>query len=91
MFNISVDPNTQYVAYIVRERNSRRFLNRKAYSGRITGIWTKAEQSEVFDTRVQAQSCASGINYNRPSGYSSYFAEVRPIVMQRIRPLNTQK
>jgi hypothetical protein len=65
--------------YVVREANSRRFLTRPTYSGRVKGVWGRINESTTFDTREEAQSCASNINYRRPDGYSAYFAEVRPI------------
>jgi hypothetical protein len=71
-----------YTAYIVRDENSRRFLNRRTYSGRVRGIWNTIDSSEVFYTREQAQSCASNINARRPEGFSSYFAQVREIQLR---------
>lgn len=68
-----------YTAFIVRDSNSRRFLNSRTYSGRIRGIWDTIDNSHVFYTREQAQSCASNINARRPAGLSSYFAQVREI------------
>ena len=72
--------NTNTVtAYIVREANSRRFLTRPTYSGRVQGVWGTFAEATTFDTREEAQSCASNINYRRPDGYSAYFAEVRTV------------
>lgn len=73
--------NTNTVtAYIVREANSRRFLTRPTYSGRVQGIWGKFGEAATFDTREAAQSCASNINARRPDGYSAYYAEVREVM-----------
>ena len=72
-----------YTAYVVRDANSRRFLNRPAYSGRLRGIWGAAGEAQVFSTFNKARSCASNINSRRPEGYSAYEAEVRPIFMKR--------
>ena len=68
-----------YTAYIVRDSNSRRFLNRKVYTGRARGIWGLQGDAEVFYQEAQAQSCASNINRRRPEGYSAYQAEVIPV------------
>ncbi len=67
-----------YTAFIVRDANSRRFLNARTYSGRTRGIWDTIDNSEIFYTREQAQSCASNINARRPDD-SAYFAQVREI------------
>lgn len=68
-----------YTAFVVREANSRRFLTRPAYSGRVQGIWGTMDEATTFATREEAQSCASNINYRRPDGYSAYFAQVREV------------
>lgn len=68
-----------YTAFVVRESNSRRFLTRPAYSGRVQGIWGTMDEATTFATREEAQSCASNINYRRPEGYSAYFAQVREV------------
>lgn len=72
-----------YTAYVVRDANSRRFLNRRVYSGRIRGIWGTAGEAQVFSTFNKARSCASNINTRRPMGYSAYEAEVRPVFVKR--------
>lgn len=69
------------VGYIVRDANKRRFLNRPTYSGRVRGVWGLKGESIVFETREEAQSAASNINSRRPEGYSAYFAQVRPLVL----------
>jgi hypothetical protein len=71
--------NNSIIAYVVREANSRRFLTRPTYSGRVQGVWGKFDEATTFATREEAQSCASNINYRRPDGYSAYFAEVRTV------------
>lgn len=71
-----------YTAFVVRDENSRRFLNQRAYSGRIRGLWDTIGDSYVFYTREKAQSCASNINSRRPEGYSAYFAQVREIELR---------
>ncbi len=71
-----------YTAFIVRDENSRRFLNKRTYSGRVRGIWDSIGDSHIFYTREQAQSCASNINARRPEGYSAYFAQVREIELR---------
>ena len=71
--------NKTVTAYIVRESNSRRFLTRPTYSGRVRGVWGRVGNAAIFRTREKAQSCASNINDRRPDGLSSYFAEVRPV------------
>jgi hypothetical protein len=68
--------------YVVRESNSRRFLTRPTYSGRVRGVWDTMRNAAIFASRKAAQSCASNINDRRPTGLSSYFAEVRPITLQ---------
>lgn len=71
-----------YTAYIVRDANSRRFLNRKIYTGRTRGIWGRVAQAEIFYNELDASSCATSINRRRPDQYSAYFAEVRPIKLR---------
>ena len=71
-----------YTAYIVRDNNSRRFLNCKVYTGRQRGIWGVQGEAQVFYRAAQAQSCASNINRRRPEGFSAYFAEVVPVKMR---------
>jgi hypothetical protein len=71
-----------YTAYIVRDENSRRFLNRRTYSGRVRGVWDTIGNSALFSTRATAQSCASNINARRPEGFSAYFAQVREIQLR---------
>jgi hypothetical protein len=66
--------------YIVREQNKRRFLTRPTYSGRVRGVWDLMGNAHLFETREQAQSCASNINHRRPEG-SAFFAEVRPVIV----------
>jgi hypothetical protein len=68
--------------YVVRESNSRRFLTRPTYSGRVRGVWNTMRNATIFASREAAQSCASNINARRPEGLSSYFAEVRPVRLQ---------
>jgi hypothetical protein len=81
--NDIINLDNYYTAYIVRERNSRRFLNQPVYSGRLRGIWGKQGDATLFFTRKQASSCASNINHRRPEGYSTYYAEVRPVLIRR--------
>ena len=71
-----------YTAFIVRDSNSRRFLNRKVYTGRQRGIWGLQGDAQIFYAQAQAQSCASNINARRPEGYSAYNAEVVQIEMR---------
>lgn len=71
-----------YTAFIVRDSNSRRFLNRKVYTGRARGIWGRQDEAQIFYQEAQAQSCASNINRRRPEGYSAFFAEVVPVKMR---------
>lgn len=71
-----------YTAYIVRDNNSRRFLNQKVYTGRKPGIWGKLNEAQLFYTEAQAQSCASNINSRRPERYSAYKAQVLPVIME---------
>ena len=75
-----------YTAYIVRDANTRRFLNRKVYTGRARGVWDTIGEAQIFYSREKAQSCASNINARRPEGDSAFFAEVREIEIQRRRP-----
>lgn len=70
---------SSYTTFIVREANSRRFLTRPTYSGRVQGVWGKISEATTFATREEAQSCASNINSRRPEGYSAYYAEVRTV------------
>ena len=69
------------VGYVVRDQNKRRFLTSPTYSGRVRGNWGLKGESVVFRTREEAQSAASNINARRPDGYSAYFAEVRPLIL----------
>jgi hypothetical protein len=71
-----------YTAYLVRDINARRYLNRKIYTGRQPGIWGRIGEAQVFYTEAAAQSCASNINRRRPSRYSAYLAEVVPIKLR---------
>jgi hypothetical protein len=71
-----------YTAYLVRDVNARRFLNRKIYTGRQPGIWGRMGEAQIFYTEAQAQSCASNINRRRPGPFSAYFAEVVPIQLR---------
>lgn len=73
------------VGYVVRNANQRNFLTRPTYSGRIRGIWGLKGESVVFGTREEAQSAASNLNSRRPEGYSAYFAQVRPLVLNFAR------
>jgi hypothetical protein len=73
-----------YTAYIVRDSNKRRFLNRPVYSGHIHGVWGLMKNSHVFTTKAQAQSCASNINFRRPID-SAFNATVREIELTRKR------
>ena len=76
---------TTYTAYIVRDAFTRRFLNRKAYSGRVRGIWDTISEAEIFYNRDKAQSCASNINARRDADQSLY-AQVRPVKIERRMP-----
>jgi hypothetical protein len=82
MSNTNITQGKLYTAYVVRDSNSRRFLNQPAYSGRVRGVWGTINESEIFYTRERAQSCASNINARRPEGSSSYFAQVREVVVR---------
>lgn len=75
-----------YTAYIVRDANTRRFLNRKVYTGRARGIWDTIDGAQIFYSREKAQSCASNINARRPEGDSAFFAQVREIEIKRRAP-----
>ena len=77
--NTNRTPGQFYTAYIVRDANSRKFLNRRVYTGRAKGIWGKIAESNIFYDERSAEMCAKDINRRRPSAYSAYFAEVRPI------------
>jgi hypothetical protein len=83
--NDMLNLNDYYTAYIVRDRNARKFLNKPVYSGRLSGIWGKQTDAQIFFNRKQASSCASNINHRRPDGYSAYYAEVRPVLIRRQR------
>lgn len=80
--NTARTPGKTYTAFMVRDSNGRRFLNRKVYSGRVRGIWSTRDAAQVFYTIAQAQSCASNINRRRPPGYSAFMAEVVPITLR---------
>ena len=71
-----------YTAYIVRDSNSRRFLNQRSYTGRRRGQWGPQGDAQIFYSEAQAQSCAGNINRRRPEGYSAFFAEVVPVKMR---------
>lgn len=75
-----------YTAFVVRDANTRRFLNRKVYTGRIRGVWDEAGFAQIFYSRKKAQSCASNINARRPKGDSAFFAQVREIELTRRSP-----
>ena len=80
--NIKRAPGKFYTAYIVRDVNARRFLNRKIYTGRQPGIWGRMGEAHIFYKQDAAQMCANDINRRRPNRYSAYFAEVVPIELQ---------
>ena len=67
--------DTKRTVYIVRDGVNRRFLNQRAYSGRICGIWGRLDESHIFYTKAKAQSCASNINA-RPSVLRNLSARV---------------
>ena len=71
-----------YTAYVVRDANTNRFLNRRVYSGRIRGVWGPMESAQVFYSAAKASSCASNINARRPEG-SAFKAGIRPVLLQR--------
>lgn len=71
-----------YTAFIVRDSNSRRFLNQRSYTGRRRGQWGLQGDAQIFYSEAQAQSCAGNINRRRPEGYSAFFAEVMPVKMR---------
>jgi len=71
-----------YTAFIVRDANSRRFLNQRSYTGRRRGQWGLQGDAQIFYSEAQAQSCAGNINRRRPEGYSAFFAEVMPVKMR---------
>jgi hypothetical protein len=71
-----------YTAFIVRDANSRRFLNQRSYTGRRRGQWGLQGAAQIFYSEAQAQSCAGNINRRRPEGYSAFFAEVMPVKMR---------
>lgn len=71
-----------YTAFIVRDANSRRFLNQRSYTGRRRGQWGTMPDAQIFYSEAQAQSCAGNINRRRPEGYSAFFAEVVPVKMR---------
>jgi hypothetical protein len=82
MSNTKRAPGKFYTAYIVRDVNSRRFLNQRSYTGRRRGQWGRMGEAEIFYNELDASSCASSINRRRPGPYSAYFAEVVPIRLQ---------
>ncbi len=71
-----------YTAYIVRDSNSRRFLNRKVYSGRVKGVWGALGDAEIFYDAKTAGSCAGNINHRRPDNFSAFYAEVLPVKLR---------
>lgn len=75
-----------YTAFIVRDFNTRRFLNRKVYTGRVHGVWNTIGEAQIFYSRQKAQSCASNINSRPPEGGSATFAQVREIELNRRMP-----
>jgi hypothetical protein len=82
MSNTKRAPGKFYTAYIVRDVNSRRFLNQRSYTGRRRGQWGRMGEAEIFYNELDASSCASSINRRRPDRFSAYFAEVVPIQLQ---------
>jgi len=74
--NIKRAKGKLYTAFIVRDSNSRRFLNQRSYTGRRRGQWGPAGEAEIFYKELDATSCATSINRRRPEGYSAYEAEV---------------
>jgi hypothetical protein len=75
-----------YTAFIVRDATTRRFLNRKVYTGRVRGVWNTIGEAQIFYSRQKAQSCASNINSRTPEGGSATFAQVREIELNRRTP-----
>ena len=69
-----------YTAYLVRDENGRRYLNRPVYTGRAQNIWGRIGESQVFWTRERAQSCASNINAREPG---AAHATVVPVQIYR--------
>ena len=83
-----MDTSNYYTAYIVREANSGKFLNKPAYSGRLKGLWSNKANSHIFYTRAKAASCASNINHRRPTDtVTSYYAQVVPVLFERTTPV----
>lgn len=82
----TIDMDKYYTAYIVRETNSGKFLNKPAYSGRLRGLWSNKANAQIFFNRKQASSCASNINHRRPDSPTSYYAQVMPVLLERTTP-----
>lgn len=84
--NAEINMDNYFTAYIVRETNTGKFLNRRAYSGRLRGIWSAKADAQIFYSRSKASSCASNINHRRPDGPSSYYAQVTPVLLEKTTP-----
>lgn len=82
-----INMDNYYTAYIVRETNSGKFLNKPAYSGRLRGLWSNKANSHIFYSRDKAASCASNINHRRPDTPTSYYAQVIPVLFEKTTPV----
>ena len=85
-FASDIDMDKYYTAYIVREANAGKFLNKPAYSGRLKGLWSVKANAQIFYSRSKAASCASNINHRRPDTPSSYYAQVVPVLLEKTTP-----
>lgn len=64
--------------FVVYDENSRRYAQKKAYSGNVPNLWGPLKTAYFFETRKQAQSAASNLNASRPAR-SRYRAVVWPV------------
>jgi hypothetical protein len=64
--------------FVVYDENGKKYLNRPAYSGRVSGVWGPLKAAHFFETRAKAQSAASNLNASRPSS-RKYRAVVWPV------------
>lgn len=85
------DPNTHFTTYyIVRDAARRRFLSKRTYSANTPNKWSTIGESFLFQSKHQAQSCASNINFTDANGCRSHWAHVVPILVKRKNP-STQR
>ena len=68
-------------AFVIVNKDGRRYINRPIYTGRAPDMWSSIGDSHVFYDKRQAQRCSYDIN--RRSDAREPFAFVVPIQLER--------